>query len=398
MSFPRVTARHLVRRVSALALTLALGAAAGCGEKPPLEQAQELFAKGKTAEAVQLLTKLHEQDPNAYQPIVLLGQAAEAREDWDAMAKWYEAALALPESKRQTKLLQGELHAALVAQARKKSGFPDQYEALLKKAADFEAELKLDETPANDSLFKLYKVAFESARKGERWADALEVVEDMSGLYYSQSELREYTQQRKELQRRAFFQQVRGVFEGDLKDSLVKTGRFDTPNNAITLSYTFTVPDPQEDGLFSPTAEDFVRQVQYAACWGGLREEYARVLNPWAKASPLGAELREEHLNSFFNRAMQGKEPTWVGDIAFDPAGAHKTSAAGLQMSCAGSLPVDFVIENFRKIRLFLDKEAREGRAPAGAEKAAPAPAGGEESADEPAADEPAADGEKAAP
>lgn len=362
MAFARGRSVPSLVPVGVLALALVLGAS--CAEKDPLVQAQELLDQGKTAEAVQLLTKLHDQHPQAYEPIVMLGQAAEAQEDWDAMAKWYEAALALPESKRSAKLLKAELHAALMAQARKKSGFPDQYEALLKRAAKFEQELRSAETPANDALFNLYRVSFDLAKKAGRFDDALKVIDDISTLYYDREQIREFKALRKVLKKEQFFQQVRSAFEEKQKDALVKTGRFDSANNAITLSYTFTVPEPtdtEEGRLFDPASPDFLKQVQYAACWGGLREEYAKVLNDWAKASPLGRELEEDHVNAFFNRAGQGQEPGWTG-TPFDPA-VHTTSAAGLQYTCAGSLPVDFVVENFRKVKLMFDKAAKEGAA-----------------------------------
>lgn len=355
---------RLARQVTLVLALAPLVLALGCGEKEPAAQAQELLNQGKTEEAVQILTKLHEQNPKAYEPILMLGQAAEAQEDWEAMAKWYEAALELPEGKRSEKLLKAELHAALVAQARKKSGFPDQYEALLKRAAAFEEEMRLAETPANEGLFNLYRVGFDSDRKAGRFDAALQRIEQIGKLYYDRDKIREYTKQKKELEKEQFFAKVRSAFEDNQKAALVKTGRFDTPNNAIALSYTFTVPEPtdtEQGRLFDPTSPDFLKQVQYAACWGGLRDEYAKVLNEWAKASPVGRELTDDHVNAFLNRALQGQEPKWEGD-AFDPA-VHKESAAGLKVSCAGNLPVDFVVENFRKVKLAYDKEAKEGGA-----------------------------------
>ena len=368
--------RKTLPMVALLGLALCLSLWSGCKKADPLEEAAELLRTGKTDAAIAALTKIHAANPQAFDPLRLLASAAAEKKDYEGAVAWYEKVLATPEGKKLKRNFIGPMHDALMKLALQNSTFPGKYEEMLLRAAKLEEEMQMADTPANEELFGLLVRRYESAREAKRFDDAIEIAKKIGALYYDVSKTKTYTKAIARLEREktqaahhAFMEEVQRVFDRKLQAKLTEAGAYDAEAKAIQLSSEFTVPEKTADGLFDPESETFMQEVHVAAC-EGVRQQYAEVLNEWAKATAIGRELEENHVMYFFAQALDGQTPGW--DPPLDPENPPAT-VVGLTYVCSGQLPIDFVVKGLLKVKRAFEKQAEEGAAPAEGGAAAPA-------------------------
>ena len=341
--------RTLIPAVLAVALCVALGA--GCKKADPVAEADELLRTGKTDEAIAALTKLHEADPQAFDPVRLLADAAMTKKDYEGAVAWYRKLLDLPEGKKLKRNFIGLLHEALMSAARKHSAFPDRYQEALLAVAQLEDQENMAQAPAKQELFGLLVGSYERARAAGRHDDAIAIARRIGEVNYDAAESDRYLKAIARLERQKYFAQIRAIFDNRLKAKLVAAGAYQAENDAIVLSSEFTIPETTPEGLFDQTSETFGEEVHLAACLG-LRNQLADVLGEWAEASPFGRTFADNHIQYFFNRALEGQSPDYQPPL--DPE-RRPESFVGLVYACTGSLPVDFVVKGFYKFRTAFD-------------------------------------------